>query len=59
MPLKEGKSQETVSNNIAELLHSFKHKGTFAKGKGAGKARKMAIAAAFSKAGKANKKGDD
>ena len=47
MPLKKGKSQATMSSNISELMHSFKRGGKFAKGKSPGKARKMAIAAAF------------
>ena len=48
MPLKKGRSQATVSHNIEELMHSYKRGGKFAKGKSARKARKMAIAAAFS-----------
>lgn len=57
MPLKEGSSKKIISSNIEELLHSFKHGGSFAKGKSAGKARRMAIKAAFEKAskGKADK----
>ena len=47
MPLKKGRSQKTVSYNIKELMHSYKRGGRFAKGKPPGKARKMAIAAAF------------
>jgi len=47
MPLKRGKSQATVSSNIEELMHSYKRGGRFAKGKSPGKARQMAIAAAF------------
>lgn len=48
MPLKQGKSQATVSSNISELMHSFKQGGRFARGKSSGKARQIAIAAAFS-----------
>ena len=48
MPLKKGRSQATVSSNISELMHSYKKGGRFAKGKSPRKARKMAIAAAFS-----------
>ena len=47
MPLRRGKSQETVSYNIRELMNSYKRGGKFAKGKSAGKARQMAIGAAF------------
>ena len=55
MPLKEGSSNKTVSSNIKELLHSYHRGGRFAKGKSAAKARKMAIAAAFSEAGRSSK----
>ena len=48
MPLKKGRSQKTVSSNIKELMHSYKRGGRFAKGKSPGKAKQMAIAAAFS-----------
>jgi len=48
MPLKTGKSQKVVSSNIGELMRSYKRGGQFAKGKSPGKARQMAIAAAFS-----------
>jgi len=47
MPLKRGKSKETLSANIAELIRSHKKGGSFAKGKSKKKARKMATAAAF------------
>ena len=45
MPLKAGKSKETISGNIGEMMHSE----TFAKGKPRKKKRQMAIAAAYSK----------
>ena len=52
MPLKEGQSEKTIGSNIKELLHSFHKGGHFAKGKSSGKARSMAIEAAFAKAKK-------
>jgi len=57
MPLKKGTSKATVSSNIAELIRSFKKGGRFAKGKSSGKARKMAIAAAFDMKRRSSKKG--
>lgn len=47
MPLKRGTSQEVLQRNIEELMHSYKRGGRFAKGKSPGKARQMAVAAAF------------
>ena len=46
MPLAGGSGQKVISSNIKEMMNS----PTFAKGKGAGKRRQMAIAAAESKA---------
>ena len=48
MPLIESARKEVVGENISELMHSYKRGGKFAKGKSPGKARQMAIAAAFS-----------
>lgn len=47
MPLKKGTSRVQVMQNIAELMHSYKKGGSFAKGKLKAKAKEMAIAAAF------------
>jgi hypothetical protein len=52
MPLKKGISNKTLSSNISELMHSYMKGGNFAKGKAKGKARQMAIAAAFDKRSK-------
>lgn len=47
MPLIKSTSKSAVGSNISELMHSYKKGGQFAKGKSSGKARQMAIAAAF------------
>ena len=54
MPLKSGKSQETVGKNIKELEHSYKKTGKIGTSKPKSKkaAHKQAIAIALSKAGK-------
>lgn len=58
MPLKKGSSQKTISSNIEELLNSYGMKGSIGKSGpiGKAKARKMAQAIAYSKAGKSYKK---
>lgn len=47
MPLKKSASESALKYNIAELMHSYKKGGEFAKGKSSDKARSMAVAAAF------------
>lgn len=49
MPLKEGSSKETISENIAEFHHGETYAKTKAK-HGADTANKQAVAAAYSKA---------
>jgi len=51
MPLKEGKSKETFSKNVAEILRAYKKKGKIGKvtPKSKKKARQIALAIAFSK----------
>ena len=52
MPLKKGKSKKVIGSNIRELINSFKTKGTLgtSKPESFAKARKQAVAIAFSKA---------
>lgn len=54
MPLKSGRSQSIVSSNIAEIMRSYKKKGSIGTSKpsSVGKAIKQATAIAYSKAGK-------
>ena len=54
MPLKKGKSDETVSDNISELMKSYKKKGKIgdSKPKSKKKAQKQAVAIALSQAGR-------
>ena len=58
MPLLKGKSQETISKNVNELMHSYKkkHKIGTSHPKTAAKARKQAVAIAYNKTGKSKKK---
>lgn len=52
MPLKEGKSQKTISTNIRELIRSYKDDGMIGntKPKSMKHAMKIAAAAAYAKA---------
>lgn len=54
MPLLKGSSKKTISSNIGELVSSFKRTGKIgnATPETMAKARRQAIAIAFSKAGK-------
>ena len=51
MPLKAGKSKETFSKNVSEMVHSYRRKGKIGKTKpkNAEHARRIALAAAFQK----------
>ncbi len=57
MPLMEGTGQKTISRNIGELIRTYKRKGKIGNSKPESdeKARKVAIAMAYSKAGKSKK----
>ena len=57
MPLKTGKSSKVVSENIGEMVRSYKKTGKLgtSKPKSAEKAQKQAVAIALSKAGKSRK----
>jgi hypothetical protein len=59
MPLKSGKSKKVVSENISEVMRSYKKKGKIgtSRPKGKAKAQKQAVAIALSKAGLSKKKG--
>lgn len=58
MPLKKGSSDETVSQNISELMGSYKEKGTIGTSTPASDkaAQKQAVAIALSKAGRKRKR---
>jgi hypothetical protein len=60
MPLKPGKTQEDISNNIAEMMRSFKKTGMIGNTKPRNKehAMQVAQAAAFTAAKKARLDGD-
>jgi hypothetical protein len=51
MPLKPGKSKNTISQNVSELLHSWKQTGKIGntKPRSAKHARSIAAAIAYSK----------
>jgi hypothetical protein len=57
MPLKKGKSKKVISENIAEIMHSYHEKGTIGTSIPAtnDKAQKQAIAIAFDMAKKKKK----
>ena len=58
MPLKKGKSQAIISENIGEVVRAYKKKGKIGTSKPKSKkaAIKQAVAIAYSKAGKSRKK---
>lgn len=60
MPLKKGSSQKTISENIGEMVRSYKRKGSIgaSRPKGVAAATKQAAAIAYDKAGKARKMSD-
>ena len=57
MPLKTGKSSKVVSENISEMMGSFRKSGMLgtSKPKSSKKAQKQAVAIALDKAGKSRK----
>lgn len=57
MPMKEGKSQKTISKNIAEMMRKYKKTGDIGTSspKSSKAAVKQAAAIAYSKAGKSKK----
>ncbi len=58
MPLKKGKSQKVISENIEEILHSYHETGKIGTSTPTTdeKAQKQAIAIAFDMAGKTKQK---
>lgn len=60
MPLKSGSSKKVISSNVKELVGAYKEKGKIGTSKPASKAAavKQAVAIAYNKAGKSNKKAD-
>lgn len=54
MPLKRGKSQETVKSNIKKLVHEYEHDGSIGNShpKNKKKAIKQAVAISLKAAGK-------
>ena len=58
MPLKKGKSQKVVSENISEMMHGYEESGAIGTSKpdSPKAAQKQAVAIALSKAGKSRKK---
>lgn len=57
MPLKSGKSNKVVSENVGEMVRSYKKSGKLGTSKpgSVAKAQKQAVAIALSKAGKSRK----
>lgn len=58
MPLKKGKSQKVVSENISEMMRGYKESGSIGTSNppSAEAAQKQAVAIALSQAGKSRKK---
>lgn len=59
MPLRKGRSVETMRGNVAEIMRSYKGKGTIGniKPKSKKHAAKIAVAIAAKKAGRSRKRG--